>query len=69
MKNKSHIFRVLSATVIAACILAFAIFTLAHRVSAASFSPSQISDLTNGSSDFSSKIGEELSELFDKTFN
>ena len=69
MKNNSRRLRVASAIILGALIIAFALFTLSHRISAVSVSPSQISELTDGSSDFSSKIGEEISELFGKTLN
>lgn len=77
MKNKDSVksfFHIALSCALATAISAVALFALAHRsgVSVSSFSPSQIYELTgneNKDAEFASKIGEELSELFEKDFN
>ena len=77
MKNKSsekYRIRIAFSVILAAAIILLAFLTLAENrgVSTSSLSPSQMLELSGNeksSPDFSSKIGKEISELFDKGSN
>ncbi len=77
MKNRSskkHRLRIAFSIILATAIISLTLLTLAENrgIGTSSLSPSQILELTGNEkkdADFSSKIGKEISELFDKGSN